>query len=213
MDKNYWDSFYASQHPDLASPSSFAESCLARIPADGLVFELGCGNGRDALYLAANGFRVAACDQSAEAISHVQDRAREMDLLSNSDFFVGNFGELGTKLANEVDVVYSRFTLHAVDEATASEALEWSQRALKPGGRLFIEARSVKGDLYGKGEAAGRDAYIFNEHYRRFIRFDELSDELMSLGFTIDESIESAGLAVHKDDDPVVIRLYCTKRA
>jgi len=56
MDKNYWDSFYASQHPDLASPSSFAESCLERIPTGGLVFELGCGN--DALYLAASGFRV-----------------------------------------------------------------------------------------------------------------------------------------------------------
>ena len=43
----YWNSFYAGAHPDLAEPSSFARLVVPQLPRDGLLFELGGGNGRD----------------------------------------------------------------------------------------------------------------------------------------------------------------------
>ena len=71
----------------------------------------------------------------------------------------------------------------------------------------MIEARSVKGDLYGRGEPAGRDAFVHDGHYRRFIRLDELAAELEAAGFEIEEAIEKRGLAVFGTDDPVVVRV------
>ena len=48
-------------------------------------------------------------------------------------------------------------------------------------------------------------------HYRRFIDVDDLSARVESYGFSILDSVESAGLAVHGDEDPVVIRLTARK--
>ena len=48
-------------------------------------------------------------------------------------------------------------------------------RALKPGGKFFIEVRSVHDPLYGKGEALERNAFFYDNHYRRFLVLDELT--------------------------------------
>jgi hypothetical protein len=69
----------------------------------------------------------------------------------------------------------------------------------------------VLGSLYGRGRPAGRDAFIHDEHFRRFIRLQELSDEIGAIGFRLDEFVEADGLAVHGNDNPVVIRLFATR--
>ena len=104
-----------------------------------------------------------------------------------------------------------RFILHAIQAEVASIGLRWAFRNLRQGGRLFVEARSVRGSLYGVGRAAGRDAFFQDGHYRRFIRLQELRDEIATVGFRLDESVEADGLAVHGDDNPVVIRLFGTR--
>jgi hypothetical protein len=71
-----------------------------------------------------------------------------------------------------------------------------------------VEARSVRGSLYGQGSPAGRDAFIHDGHYRRFIRLGELRDEIVDIGFCVDELTEANGLAIHANDDPVVIRVF-----
>ena len=69
----------------------------------------------------------------------------------------------------------------------------------------------MNSDLYGVGIPAGKDAFI-NGHYRRFIRMEELVLELQGLGFTIEDAIEMDGVAVYKDDNPVVVRVVARKR-
>jgi hypothetical protein len=89
--------------------------------------------------------------------------------------------------------------------------LRWASRNLRPGGRLFVEVRSVRGSLYLKGRPAGRDSFIQDGHYRRFIRADELRDEIVGIGFRVDELVEAGGLAVRDDDDPILIRVFATR--
>ena len=210
MFRDHWDTFYAAAHPDLEEPTSFARFCLHRMAPGSTVFELGCGNGRDALYFARHGLQVIACDQSAVAISAVTARAERAGPFPAQPIFLRTeFRQLGA--VDPVDVVYSRFTLHAVDADEASHALGWAMTALRPGGKLMIEARSVKGSLYGVGTPAGRDAFIADDHFRRFLRRDEVETELRHLGFEIAESTEGSGLAVHGTDDPVVIRIVAGK--
>jgi SAM-dependent methyltransferase len=206
MYREHWDSFYAQPHPDLVDPTPFARHCLHRIAPGSTLFELGCGNGRDALYFARHRLRVTACDQSSVAIGHLREQVRRTHRLhAHVELVEAEFRHLGE--IPPVDVVYSRFTLHAVDADEASSVLRWSRRALRPGGQFMIEARSVKGELYGRGEPAGRDAFVHDGHYRRFIRLDELTGELEAVGFEIEEAIEERGLAVFGADDPVVVRV------
>jgi SAM-dependent methyltransferase len=205
----YWETFWANAHPDIQGPTTFAQDCMRHLRAGERLFELGCGNGRDALFFAASGLHVIASDRCGVAIARLSLMARV--LAQPPTCIVADMGALGDEHAQALDAVYSRFTLHAVSRATASRALAWAARSLQPGGRFFIEVRSVLGSLYGVGEPVERDAFLYNDHYRRFVRKDELCDELAGLGLALTEVVESAGIAVYKDDDPVVIRVVATR--
>ena len=209
-DRVYWDHFYEQPHPDLATPSSFAEACVVLLSPGDSVFELGCGNGRDALYLARSGFRVFASDPSHTALADVRSRMDSEPFIHAPQLIARPMDDLDDRHAGELDAVYARFVLHAVTAHVATTGLRWAARNLRPGGRLLLEARSVLGSLYGRGQPAGRDAFVHDGHYRRFIRADELQDELLRIGFRIDNLVEASGVAVRADDDPVVIRVFAT---
>ena len=113
-------------------------------------------------------------------------------------------------ISEPLDAVYSRFSLHAVDEEGAGRAIRWAYKNLSHGGLFLLEVRSVKDDLYGQGEEVGKDAFVCG-HYRRFIRNEELVAELKSNGFEIEENIESKGLAIHGNTNPVIIRIVARK--
>lgn len=212
----YWNAFYAGRHPDIENPSSFARVVLGRLEPGALMFELGCGNGRDALFFADQGVRMVACDRSAVAIQMLDGRPDLGRFRHRPRFLAADFAELVRvyDASHEpLDAIYSRFTLHAIPAEIQSAALRWAAEHLRVGGQLLIEVRSVKGSLYGKGEQVERDAFIHDGHYRRFLRLEELTAELEGLGLEIAESTESSGVAVYRDDDPVVIRLTARKPA
>lgn len=210
----YWNAFYTGRHPDIENPSTFARHVLPRLSPGSTLFELGCGNGRDALFFAAQGQQVIACDRSAVAIRQLADRSDLDRFHHRPRFLQADFAELarvydGTQ--PPLDTVYSRFTLHAIPEDIQHAALAWAAAHLRTGGQLLVEVRSVNGSLYGKGEQVSRDAFIHDGHYRRFLRADELTAELTALGLVITDLVETAGVSVYKDDDPVVIRLVAHK--
>ena len=213
MEEAYWNRFYSLARHDIEAPSSFATWCLERLTPDLVLFELGCGNGRDALFFAGKGLRVVACDTSEITVEKLAARAGDARFRHRPTFAVWDMSALPRDFHGEIDAVYSRFTLHAVTRPTASGALAWSAAAIRPGGRLFIEARSVAGSLFGVGLPAERDAFIHQGHYRRFLRKEELVAELEELGFRVEQVIEASGLAVYGDDDPVVLRVIAERPA
>ncbi len=209
-DQSYWDSFYSTARPGIVAPSTFAQHCAPFLPEAASLFELGCGNGRDVHYFAGLGHRVIACDRSSVAIEELAGGVSGCGYRHQPELVVGEMGSLPAREA-PLDAVYSRFTLHAVDVGEASRALRWAYDNLAVGGQFLAEARSVKGSLYGKGVEVARDTFLYNDHTRRFLRLDELLAELGGLGFTIVDHSETDGVAVHKDDDPVVIRVVARK--
>jgi len=195
---DYWTGFY-QQQKDLP-PSLFAEFCLPKISTSGKLLDLGCGNGRDARLFASNGISVVACDQCEKATQDLLD-------IENIQVLNCNFLELPHKLPNTTfSTIYSRFSLHAVSEDVALQTLKWCRTSLEPEGTLFIEVRSVLDELYGQGQAVARDAYQ-TDHFRRFIRQDELNETLVNLGFHIDTSVISRGFAPFQSEDPMIIRV------
>ena len=82
---------------------------------------------------------------------------------------------------------------------------------LNDGGKFYVECRSTGDPLFRKGEVM-KPMKEARGHYRRFIDFNELKSRLIDAGFEIEESLESNGLAIYKDDDPVVIRIIAKKK-
>ncbi len=72
---NHWDERYGgSGYYYGTEPNEFLRDHAAAIPAGGKVLSLGEGEGRNAAFLAARGYRVVALDQSAVGL----DKARQL---------------------------------------------------------------------------------------------------------------------------------------
>jgi tellurite methyltransferase len=216
MDAAYWESVYAHDDGARVPPSPFALDMTMRVlaataHADGCpLFEAGCGNGRDAVYFAKRGVKVEAVDFSQAAVDALVERKEPNAVFSRADFT--RMGEQKEKYA----VVYSRFTLHAVNAEGARRFINWSARALRPGGFILIEARSVADELYGQGTRDKEDQDAWwggpSKHYRRFLRLHRLIADLETAGFVVEEAGQRRGWAKHGDADPEIIRVCAHTR-
>ncbi len=203
--REHWNSYYQTSGAPSAA-SSFALEVAGRLPANVRLLEVGCGNGRDSAYFASCGHSVVAVDMSEAAIAKCRDDHKR----SGVRFLAGTLDAVAPELQGEFDAVYSRFCLHAMTRTEEAAFLSTARQLLRPQGQLFIECRSINDPLARKGEVISPTERIFG-HYRRFIVGDELRASLEALQFRVDFELEAAGLAVHGDDDPVVIRLVATR--
>ena len=201
-----WNEFYKIEGaPEY--PSNFAQYCLPKISKDGILLDMGCGNGRDSIFFKQNGIVVIGMDNSNEAIIILTER--------NITCFPYDFTKLPRTwqppMFGEIHTVYYRFSLHAVSHKAAVRSLFWTYEQLAEGGKVMIEVRSIKDDLFGMGNSIGKTGFVYG-HYRRFVNKLELEHELETIGFNIVESKEGRGLAPHKDEDPVVVRVIGVKQ-
>lgn len=202
-DKNYWNDIYGGSII-LCEPSPFAKSVISDILIrGGNVLDLGCGNGRDSLFFAKNGLKVTGIDASDITIKKLRDRYSE----SNAIFICDDFVKCKAVFRVMYDSIYSRFTLHAISEKQETELLDNIKSSLKANGRFYIEARSVHDDLYGLGKQVEKNAFVYNNHYRRFIDIAELLNKMKNMGYRIISSRESKGFSATKTQDPVLIRV------
>lgn len=202
-DREYWENYYATRKTPF-DPSPFARHTLASHlkPGDSLI-ELGCGNGRDAVYFSANGVRVVAVDQCA----------RELDFLaktyagSSLQFCPGDFTRL--EYGSCFRHVYSRFTLHSISSERQSALLKWIGASLEPGGMFHLEARGMKNELYAQGHAVQGepDAYILDGHFRRFLDLDTTCTALNLVGLTILDAVEAPGFSPFGGQDETFMRI------
>ncbi|MGL6298360.1 MAG: class I SAM-dependent methyltransferase [Methanobacteriaceae archaeon] len=198
-DKNYWENYYKS-HFDPVSESSFAKFVMKYIEKDKRLIELGCGNGRDSVYFANKGLFVLGVDQVQNEINYLNNN-HSTDKLN---FLADDFTNLG--LNEEFDYVYSRFTFHSINEERENRTINWIKSNLKPKGLFFLEARSIKDSMYNKGKKLSQNEN-FTDHYRRYMDLGKILKKLNNENFKIIHKTESNGLAVFKDDNPVVIRI------
>ena len=205
-DIHYWDEFYKTD-PPINHPSDFAKSVLKYMQKGNSVVDLGCGNGRDSIYFAEYGLKVLGVDSSRTAIDYAKKTSSK-----NIEYFCCDFINNSQLYSRTYDFFYSRFTLHAISEENQSTLLRNVYNNLSYGGLFFIEVRGTKDDIFGKGEPAGRNAYIYNGHFRRFIVYEEIVAELGHNGFGIIYSEESRGFAKFDNEDPIVIRVIAKNR-
>lgn len=204
-DRDYWNEYY-SKHICPTEPSDFAKYVSAIVKPNRTLIDLGCGNGRDALFFAQNSLNVIAVDLSDEAISTL--RAQNQGAIN---FLLDDFVHCPVHRPDSYDYAYSRFTLHAVDKNQGTALIQNVYRGLRPDGKFFIEVRGTKDPLFGLGEQIAENTFVYDGHSRRFLVLDELINDLTDAGFAIEYAVEQTGFAVYQGNDPPVIRVVAVK--
>lgn len=138
----WWDGFYADRTRPVpffvAKPDESLASYVERgLIAPGRALDLGCGPGRNALYLAAQGFQVDAVDLSPEAIAWAEERAREAG--ADIRFHRGDAFELTEAgLGGPYDLIQDSGCFHHLPPHRRVSYLALLDRALAPGGHLAL---------------------------------------------------------------------------
>ena len=139
-ESKWWDSFYADRSqqvpffvdlPDESLVSWFDNHQLQA----GRVLELGCGPGRNAIYLAKQGCCVDAVDISPESIKWAKERAEEYKV--NINFICSSIFELSID-AEEYDLVYDAGCFHHIPPHRRMSFLSLISTSLKPGGAFCL---------------------------------------------------------------------------
>lgn len=201
----YWNQYYRNRVCSQ-EPSPFAQYVATLVEPGKRMVELGCGNGRDAVFFVGRELQVTALDMSREAIAQLRSRN-----IANAEFLCGDFVNSNVHQPDSYDYAYSRFTIHSINRNQEQVLLNNLFRGLRPNGKLFIEVRGVNDPLFGKGRQVERNAYFYDNHYRRFIVLDELVESLEQRGFRVEYAQERTGFAPYGNDDPPVIRIVAAK--
>lgn len=204
-ENEYWENYY-KKHAAPVVPSQFGTFACAEMQQDATVLEVGCGNGRDALFFAQYGFNTIGVDSSQEAIAFCHAVARQNGLPDS--FLCVDVREMKNALdfsGHKADApvsVYSRFFLHAITDEEETLFLEFVKDTLSQyGGNLFVEFRTDR----------DRELYKVTErHFRRFIKSFDFINRATRSGLLVKYFTEGFGFAKYAEEDAHVARMILT---
>ena len=180
--RKYWCDYYRLNYDKHIDPSDFAWFCYKYMnKGDGLI-DLGCGNLRDAKFFNDLGIVVCAVDW-----------VEPVDVPDDIEFLQLDINDL-PKI--KFDHGYMRFLLHSIKRKTETKLLDWAAKYCT---NVYIEARSDKGETEQ------------DTHYVRLVPFAAVSYKLRERGFTILHAVETDGLSVCGDSNPVLFRIIASK--
>lgn len=138
MDGGYDDGYAAVPCLWGEQPGSLLEWAKEnRVISGGRCLDLGCGEGKNALWLAKLGYEVLAIDLSKLAIDRAVDRFSD----DNVEYRVENVTELSWKRPAEFDLVVMYGLMHCFSsEKEAQSVLAAALESLKLGGIIVIAA-------------------------------------------------------------------------
>ncbi|MFE7424543.1 class I SAM-dependent methyltransferase [Streptomyces sp. NPDC057545] len=142
---SWWDGFYTDRTKPVpffvAKPDESLVSYADRgLVSRGRALDLGCGPGRNALYLASLGFRVDAVDLSPAALAWAGERAREAGAdirFHRGDAFALTAAE-GTGPTGPYDLIHDSGCFHHLPPHRRISYLALLDRVLAPGGHLAL---------------------------------------------------------------------------
>jgi len=135
-----WNNFFANLKADHPLSTQLPAESLVTYLRDnkikaGNALDIGCGNGRDSIFLAQHGFRVDALDISDEAVTLTSRNAKEKGVTVQAhrcalfDFDVE---------AASYDLVHDSGLLHHLFPHRRPQYIDYVSRALKTGGFLSL---------------------------------------------------------------------------
>lgn len=209
MENAYWNRYYKERrNQGVLIPSQFATFVAGELSAatQGTIVEIGCGNGRDALFFARHNFHVLGIDASSEAIDLCQTSSEGLC----TDFIVGDIDDQKllhtiqlTLKDKQVSLLYSRFFLHAISEESELSMFELSHELCPTGSLMALEFRTLRDKQLAKETES---------HFRRFLNPLSLLDRAINFGFKVEYFVEGFGYAKYRSDDAHVARVLLRRQ-
>ena len=120
-------------------PYKELQDYFSRYPKRGTVLDLGCGQGRDSIFLASLGYKVTSVDSSKIGVEQMISKAKEQELKLNG--IVADV--LNLKLEEKFDVILFDMLLHSFEKQQQFELLKkYSPAFFSVCVRLFSRIRS-----------------------------------------------------------------------
>jgi tellurite methyltransferase len=144
----FWEAEYADPAAETFGPASPEVVELASaLPEGSLVLDIGCGDGRNAIYLAEQGLRVDALDVSTLGVAKCRKRAVARGLSVRA--WVQDVGTFVFR--REYDLVVAHGVLHLLDHEVGQRLLGSMQRHTRDGGwnivAVFTDRLAPPADL------------------------------------------------------------------
>ncbi len=185
-----FDEFYSKNDQYYGShPSLYLEMLIQRdklLLGDAL--DLGCGDGRNSVFLAQNGFSVTAVDKSHNAIESLSDVTRRYGL---NIFAVCEDISFFSFPNNKYSLIVANTILDHLEENEGNRVIEMIKRSLVPGGVVFVSVFTINDPGYtGLSPASETSVFV-----KRYFKVDELKN--MFLDFTLLRYHEEEALDLH----------------
>lgn len=197
----YWDDFYSIDPiaSEVIIPSQFAAFVLGEIKQQGvsLIYDLGCGNGRDAKFFLDNGCKIVAVDRSRTALEKTISLCGEGAMLKTVQQDFGKKFNNWPVWEKQSKAIYARFLVHSLTTQALINFISNCGAFMNEGDFAFFEYRTSK-DQHRKKETAN--------HYRNFVSANLVCSLAKSNGLTLQYSNEGTGFAKFKEEDAHVSR-------
>lgn len=180
----FWNSFYEDRNKKIPffvdAPDENLVNYIERgWIKPGRVLELGCGPGRNAIFLAQQGFEVDAVDLSNEGLEWARERAAEKDVHVN--FMQGSIFKVELPI-HKYDVIYDSGCFHHIPPHRRVSYLHLLNSCLTDGGHFAITCFDAEGmglnipdmDVYKERTMKGGLGYTFDRLREVFSEFEEV---------------------------------------
>ena len=136
MNEPFWEQAYRDPNADAFSkgPTGDLEEHAALLKPRSRVLDVGCGEGRNSIFLAGQGHIVDAFDISAAGIASAKRRAAEQRL--DIRFWLEDLA--GFHFLRNYDVILSHGVLHLPEKDVRDEFLRKARANTSPGGLHFV---------------------------------------------------------------------------
>lgn len=170
MDRHGWDARYAaSEQTFTRQPNRLVVEAVQELGGPGLALDLGCGEGRHAVWLASQGWRVVGVDFSLVGVARASALARAEGVAAA--FAVADFNALRLP-PDRFDLVLAAF-FHPRD------AYAELTRAIAPGGTFLQVSYDIANLTEGTGGPRNPDFLL---------RPQEIAGRLRALGLRVEQA-------------------------
>jgi SAM-dependent methyltransferase len=153
-----WDErFRAGEYPQDPEPDPLLERAVDAFP-EGRALDVATGTGRNAVFLATEGYRVDALDQSRAGLAVTRENARERGVADRLELVQTDVPSHGFPESTYAVITISFY--RAIDRLSDITA------ALEPGGYLFVQHHLRSSDPVEVGPSSDRYRFAANELLR-----------------------------------------------
>jgi len=154
--RNYWEKTwnrFLKYHGMIAPSAKLVQHLFNHVPRNGTILDLGCGEGRNSLYLSQVGYNIVGIDLSFKAARVMKNNFFEEEL--KGLVITGDARNLPF-LNDSIDGILAHHLFDHLDANGFVHALDEAFRVLKPEGVMLMTVDSF-GELAGDNNAVTRD--------------------------------------------------------